>query len=366
MNKEIILFLVNHDIVIYNFRRELVERLLNDGYEVYISSPYGKRIEYLINMGCRYKEIQIDRHGINPFKDIDIIKEYIKLIEETKPKAILTYTIKPNIYGAIAAKKTNIPVIANITGLGLAVESGGLLQKITILMYKYAFFYVRTVFFQNEENMQFFRDKKIALGKHKLLPGSGVNLQHFCPLDYPTDGIIEFVFISRIMKEKGIDQYLAAAKYIRNKYPFTRFHICGFCEEEYEDILKDYQNKDIIKYHGLIEDVREILKITHCTIHPTYYPEGMSNVLLESCACARPIITTDRSGCREIVDNGINGYIVKPKDTNDLIEKIEMFLALNHKKKEEMGLNARKKVEQEFDRKIVVTKYIKEIENNGN
>ena len=159
------------------------------------------------------------------------------------------------------------------------------------------------------------------------------------------------------MKEKGIDQYLEAAKYIRNKYPNTRFHICGFCEEDYEDILKEYQNQGIIIYHGLLDDVRKILKITHCTIHPTYYPEGMSNVLLESCACARPIITTDRSGCKEIVDDGINGYIIKQKDSNDLIDKIEKFLNLDYEDKKLMGLYARNKVESEFDRNIVVNIY---------
>lgn len=361
MKKERILILVNHDIVIYNFRKELVEKLIDEGYEVHISSPYGKRIDYLIKMGCHYENINIERHGINPFKDIKIIRQYKKLISDLKPKAVLTYTIKPNLYGAIAAKKTKTPVIANITGLGSAVENGGILQKITVLMYKTAFSQIKTVFFQNKENMKFFQNKKIALGKHKLLPGSGVNLQQFVPLEYPDDKTVEFVFISRIMKEKGIDQYLEAAKYIRNKYPFTKFHICGFCEEEYEDILEEYQKKEIIIYHGLIDDVREILKVTHCTVHPTYYPEGMSNVLLESCACARPIITTDRSGCREIVDNGINGFIVKQKDSRDLIEKMECFINLDKAKRIQMGMNARNKVEREFDRNIVIKSYLEEI-----
>lgn len=356
-----ILILANNDIGLYKFRKELIEVLLKDNI-VYISLPYGDLIEPLIKMGCHFIDTPIDRRGINPIKDIKLYMRYKEIIKEINPNFILSYTIKPNIYGAMAAKKTNIPVIANITGLGSAVENGGLLQKITVLMYKYAFSKVKTVFFQNEENMKFFENKKIAMGKHKLLPGSGVNLQHFYPLEYPNNQTIEFVFISRIMKEKGIDQYLATAKYIRKKYPFTRFHICGFCEEEYEDILKDYQNKDIIIYHGLIEDVRDILKITHCTIHPTYYPEGMSNVLLESCACARPIITTDRSGCKEIVDDGINGYTIKQKDSRSLIEGVEKFLNLDYENKMKMGVNARIKVEREYDREIVVKKYLEEIQ----
>lgn len=362
--KKRILFLVNHDIVIYNFRKELVERLFSEGYEVFISSPYGKRIDYLIDMGCQYCPIEIERHGTNPFKDLKIIREYKKLINEIKPYAILTYTIKPNIYGAIAAKKSKTKVLANITGLGTAVEKKGILQKLTVLLYKYAFSNINTVFFQNEENMQFFQKNKIALDKHTLLPGSGVNLEQFQPLKYPNTETIEFVFISRIMKEKGIDQYLEAAKYTRNNYSNARFHICGFCEEEYEEILKSYETQGVIKYHGLIDDIREILKITHCTVHPTYYPEGMSNVLLESCACARPIITTDRSGCREIVDNGINGYVVKEKDSLDLINKIEKFISLSLNEKEMMGIKGRSKVENEFNREIIVKAYMEKI-NNG-
>ena len=351
-----VLILANNDVGLYKFRKELIEELLKD-YEVYISLPYGNFVNDLINIGCNFIDTTIDRRGINPINDLKLICQYKRLVKKICPDIILSYTIKPNIYGAYVAKKRNIPVFANITGLGSAVENGGLLQKITVLMYKFAFSKIQTVFFQNKENMQFFEDKKIAVGKHKLLPGSGVNLQHFKPLKYPDDKTTEFVFISRIMKEKGIDQYLEAAKYIRNKYPNTRFHICGFCEEDYEDILKEYQNQGIIIYHGLLDDVRKILKITHCTIHPTYYPEGMSNVLLESCACARPIITTDRSGCKEIVDNGVNGYIVKQKDSRDLIDKIEKFLNLSYEDKKSMGLYARNKVESEFDRNIVVNIY---------
>ena len=186
-------------------------------------------------------------------------------------------------------------------------------------------------------------------------------MKEFQPLAYPEGKIIQFVFISRIMKQKGIDQYLETAKYIRKKYPFTRFHICGFCEEEYEDLINDYQKKGIVIYHGLINDIRTILKYTHCTIHPTYYPEGMSNVLLESCASARPIITTDRSGCKEIVEDGINGYVIKQKDTSSLIVAVEKFLKLSQKRKEQMGLTGRKKVEKEFNREIVVNAYLQAI-----
>lgn len=360
--KKKVLFLVNHEIVIYNFRREIVERLLSEGFEVIISSPKGEKINELIALGCKFEEIEINRHGKNILEDFKLFYHYQTLLRKVNPDMVFTFTIKPNIYGGIASALSGKPYVANITGLGSAVENTSFLQKLTVLLYKLAFFRVQTVFLQNEENKQFFLDHNIAVNKQKLLPGSGVNLHHFKPLNYPNDKQgLHFVFISRIMKEKGIDQYLEAAKYLKNKYPDTYFHICGFCEEEYESELEKLQNENIIIYHGMVKDIREILKQTHCTIHPTYYPEGLSNVLLESSATARPIITTDRSGCREVVDEGSNGFIVKVKDSEDLIDKIERFIKLDQKEREVMGKKGRTKVETEFDREIVVQEYLNQI-----
>lgn len=203
ITKEKILFLVNHDVVIYNFRLELVERLLKEGYEVHISSPYGERIDELVDLGCIYHEIEVERHGMNPLSELKLLSNYRSLLNEVKPDYIFGYTIKPNIYGAIAAKEKKIPFIANITGLGTAVENPGPVQKMMILLYKFAFTDVQKVFFQNTENRQFFIDHKIAIDKHGLLPGSGVNLKRFSTKDYPNDDVIRFAFISRIMKEKG-------------------------------------------------------------------------------------------------------------------------------------------------------------------
>lgn len=356
-----VLILVNHDIVIYNFRLEIVQRLLSEGYEVHISSPYGERIDDLIELGCHYVEAEIARHGTNLIEEAKLFIYYRKILKNIKPDVILSFTIKPNIYGGIAARLAGIPYIANITGLGSAVENEGLLQKISVMLYKVAFKKVSCVFFQNEENQQFFIDNNIAIEKHKLIPGSGVNLEQFQVLEYPPEETTEFVFISRIMKEKGIEQYLEAAKYIRGKYPNTKFHICGFCEEDYEDKLAKLQKNGIIIYHGMLRDVRKVIKKTHCTIHPTYYPEGMSNVLLESAACGRPLITTNRSGCREVVDHGKNGYLVEPKNTQELIEKIEVFLMLDYNDKRKMGITGREKVKKEFNREIVIDAYIEQI-----
>lgn len=358
-----ILFMVNHDVVIYNFRLEIVERFINDGHEVHISSPYGERIEDLKDLGAIYHEIKMERHGMNPKDELRILNEYKKLLKEVKPDICLGFTIKPNIYGAIVARKYGIPFVANITGLGTAVENPGLSQKISILLYRYAFKSVQRVFFQNEENKKFFDDHGLAKGKGLIIPGSGVNLNRYPCREYPEDGVIKFAFISRIMKEKGIDQYLDAAEEIRKRYgDKVEFHVCGFCESEYDGRLQKEAEKGNVVYHGMIRDVTGFMGDMHCVIHPTYYPEGISNVLLEACATGRPIITTDRSGCREVVDDGVNGYMIPCQSSEKLIEAVEKFLGLSWNKKKAMGLAARKKVEKEFDRQIVVEKYVEEVQ----
>lgn len=356
-----ILILANNDGGLYKFRRELIIRLVESN-EVFICLPNGEFITEFQKLGCIFWDCPfLNRHGTNPMLEIKLLSFYNKVVSEINPDVVFTYTIKPNIYGGIVCAQKNIPYVANITGLGTAVENAGTLQKITLMLYKYALRKAKKVFFQNTENRDFMLEHNIVKSNYDLLPGSGVNLSRFKVLEYPSEDTIEFAFISRIMKEKGIDQYLDAAKQIREKYPNTAFHVCGSCEQDYENTLKNLHNRGIIIYHGMVRDVREILKNIHCTVHPTYYPEGISNVLLESSACARPIITTDRAGCREVIDNGVNGFVVRKKDSADLIEKLKKFIALPWEEKRQMGINGRKKVEQEFDRQIVCEKYMDEL-----
>lgn len=359
--KKKVLILVNHNVVIYNFRKELVERLINDGYEVYLSCPQGNRIEELVSMGCKFVETDVERRSKNPLTDLKLIRYYKKIMRDIKPDIVLSYTIKPNIYGGIASRSLKIPQIANITGLGTATENPGITQKFIVWLYKIAFKKTKKVFFQNEENCEFFMKHKINICSYDILPGSGVNLSRYRISEYPDDNKVKFLFISRIMKEKGIDFYLSTANTTRNKYDNVEFHICGFCEDEYKGKLQKLVDNGTVIYHGMIDNVDEFLKDIHCVIHPTYYPEGMSNVLLECCASGRPIITTDRSGCREIVDDGINGYMVRVKNQEDLDNAVEKFLLLSNEQRKAMGIAGRKKVEEQFDRKIVVNKYMEEI-----
>ncbi|WP_434717422.1 glycosyltransferase family 4 protein [Lactococcus lactis] len=356
-----VLFLVNHDYTVYNTRLEIVERLLKEGYQVHISSPDGVRIPELVTLGCHFHEISINRHGMNPLEELKLINTYKQLFKTIKPDVILGFTIKPNIYGAIAAQKFKIPFIANITGLGTAVEYKSWKQPIFVNLYKYAFKKIYKVYFQNTANRDFFLNYKILTEHFTLIPGSGVNLNRFAEKSYPDNSVVKFAFISRVMKEKGIDQYLDTASYIRNKFPNTEFHIYGFCEQAYEDKLKELQDKGIVHFHGMIKDIAGALENTNCLLHPSYYPEGLSNVLLEASAIGRPIITTNRPGCREVIDDGVNGYLAEQKDSKDLIEKVEKFLNLTQEEKNQLGHNARLKVEKEFDRQIIVEQYMKDI-----
>ncbi len=354
-----VLILANNDIGLYKFRKEVIEELLKEN-EVFLCLPDGEFISKLKEMGCKFISCEFNRHGMNPVKELQLIGFYKKVVKQCKPDIVFTYTIKPNVYGGMVCARKGIPYVANITGLGTAVENAGLMQKITVTLYKIGLRKAQKVFFQNKENQEFMLKHKVVKGAYDLLPGSGVNLKQYQVLEYPNGDTIDFVFIARVMKEKGIDQYLEAAEYIRKKYPNTRFHICGFCEQDYEERLQKLQEKGIIIYHGLVKNIAEIHAISQCTIHPTYYPEGLSNVLLESAACGRPIITTDRAGCREVIEDGVNGFIVKQQDSQDLVVKIEQFLKLSIDVRRKMGLAGRKKVERQFNRIIVVEKYKKE------
>lgn len=363
MNRRI-LVLSNSYIGLYGFRKEVLKAFIDIGYSVFISCPIDEpdKAKWFDNIGCKRIDTPFDRKGTNPLKDLKLVFSYWRIIKEVQPLVVLSYTIKPNLYGGMACQMTGMPQIANITGLGSAVENPGWLQKLTILLYKLGLRKAKKILFQNRANMEFCETHKMAKGNTVLIPGSGVNLDYHSFQNYPANGTIRFVFISRLLKEKGIEEYLSAAVRIKKKHPDTEFHVVGPCEDAYEEQLKQLQSNETIICHGLQADVRPFISAAHCTVHPSFYPEGMSNVLLESCAAGRPIITTDRPGCGEIVDDGVNGLVVKQQDADDLTAKIEKFIALPYDRKAEMGLAARKKVEREFDRQIVVDTYLKAID----
>lgn len=357
-----VLMLGNHEIVIYNFRKELIERMIQEGYEVYVALPYGPKVELLKEMGCKFVDTPINRRNTNPVEDLKVFLNYIKVLKEVKPDVVLTYTVKPNVYGGIACRIKKIPYICNVTGLGSGYLNGGIVQKVVQILSKLAFRKANKVFFQNTADRDLLVQQGVVKDNYDLLPGSGVNLETYKVLPYPPeDQPINFNFVARVMKDKGIDEYLEAAKIIKEKYPNVVFNVIGMIDQpHYEEILKKYEEDGIIKYHGFQTDMMTFIERCNCMINPSY-TEGMSNVLLENAACGRPLIASNIPGCKEIIDENINGYTFKVKDTKNLVDKIEIFINTNYNEKVEQGLQGRKKVEKEFDRQIVVNEYINEI-----
>jgi len=360
INKKV-LILVNHEIVIYNFRRELVERLIEEGYEVHLSCPYGEKIDRLKEIGCKFIDTPIDRRTINPIADYKLIKNYKNIVKKIKPDIVLSYTIKPNVYGNYIASKYSVPVISNVTGIGTSMISHKL-KFIIKFLYRYACKKSKIVYFQNTDNRNYFYDNKLVeKSKAKLLPGSGVNLQEFIPLSKTgKDEKIKFLFIGRLMKEKGIEEFIIAADNISKNYSNVIFQAVGaFEEEKFEEVINNNQN---IQYLGKSTDVRKEIREVDCIINPTYH-EGMSNVLLEGAAMGKPLLASNIPGCKEIVEDRFNGFLFEPKSALILEESIIKFIELSDEEKVIMGKNSREKVEKEFDRNIVVNEYMKKIED---
>lgn len=357
-----VLILTNNLGGLFSFRKEVVKSLIDEGFGVVIAAPLqnDEKSKYFKEIGCLIKEINMQRRGTNPLRDLSLLWQYLRLMRSTRPVAVLTYTVKPNVYGGIAARWCRIPQLANITGLGDAIENPGLLQKFTIFMYRFGLKKAQKVFYQNSSIQEFC--KRQHIGKQgQLLPGSGVNLQWHTFQDYPSeDNPLSFIFIGRVMKDKGIEEYFNMAENLKQKYPQVEFHVLGRCEEQYGGQLKILQEENIIIWHGSVIDVRPYIKDSFATILPSYH-EGMANVLLESCAAGRPVIASEINGCKEAIDDGVNGFLCKVRDAKDLIIKVEQFINLPYEQKVQMGVAARKKVEREFDRQLVVHSYLDEI-----
>ena len=352
---------------VFCFRREIIEALIDRGCRVVLSCPEHPRLDYFRNRDDIFiEDVQIDRRGTNPFKDIKLIWNYLRLLKKYQPDFVCTFTIKPNIYGSIAADLLGIPHINNITGIGSGYKNGGLVKKIVISLYKIALRKSQMVFFQNKKNQQTALATKMIPQnvRYQVIPGSGVNLERFAYREKVDSNEIVFNYIGRVMKDKCIDDYLKVASEIKKKYPQTAFNILGFIEkdeEHYETDLKSLEEKGIVLYCGNVDDIRPYIYASDAIIHPSTYGEGISNVLLETAACGRACITTNIEGCRDCVDDGVSGYIYEPGNIDQLVNRIEVFISLTPEQRKRMGMAGRKKVEKEFDRKLVVDSYLKEL-----
>jgi glycosyltransferase involved in cell wall biosynthesis len=354
-----ILFLSNSLGGLRCFRYELIQFLLNRGDEIYIGANCEESPSFFQQIGCHVIPTPMNLRGTNFFADLKLCFTYAWLLFKLKPDVVLTYTIKPNVYGGMLCRLLKKKQIASVTGLGSAFENSGYIYKIAIALYRCGLAKCDTILFQNQESLSVFEHLNIGVNSKKVVvAGSGVNLGKFMFYDYPLeDGNLNFLFVGKTRKEKGIDHYLEAAVKLKQRYPQCKFHIVGACEENYGAKLLALQQAKIVEYHGLQYDVRPFFKMSHCCILPSYH-EGMSNCLQESSACGRPVITTNISGCREIVDINKSGYVIPPKDTEALINAIEKFIALPYVKKAQMGIAARSWVERYFDRNKVIKTYV--------
>ncbi|WP_144508378.1 glycosyltransferase family 4 protein [Bacillus mycoides] len=356
-----ILILANNDVGLYKFRKELIQELIHQGNEVCISLPKGDLVQPLIDMGCTFVETRVDRRGINPFTDFKLLVHYIKVLMKIKPDMVMTYTIKPNIYGGIVSRLMKLPYAINITGLGTAFQGEGLLKKLIVNLYKFSCKQAKVVFFENEENKRVFINNNITKNKNSFkLNGAGVNLNEYQFSEYPTDNKTRFLFIGRVMKEKGIDELFEAVKLIKNEYDNVIFDVIGPFEDDYKDLITELQQQGFIEYHGFQRDVKPFIKQSHCFVLPSYH-EGMANTLLECGAMGRPLITSNISGCKEAVQDNKSGFLVSVKSSEDLYNKIKRFIELPYEDKVTMGQASQKYIEQVFDKEKVVNMTIREL-----
>lgn len=369
--KPLIALLTNNDDDIYCFRKELIEAIINQGYEMLISCPDGPKFELMKHINFIHDKPEIDRRGTNPIADLKLMRHYSKLFKKYRPSVVLTYTAKPNVYGSIAAHRLRIPVINNVTGFGSVLNMGGFKRSIITKLFKYAYNKSACIMFQNSTNMQLAKEQGFVRGEAKLIPGSGVDTDRYPLQPYPDggDGIngapIIFNYIGRILRDKGVDDYIEAAKRIKAKYPNTEFNMLGFIEpteaQHYQPILTDLTQKGIINYRGSQKDVKPFIARAHAIIHPSTYGEGMSNVLLENASSGRFIITTDNPGCRETVINNKTGYIYPGGDVDALQQAISKFISLPNPQRQQMGRNGRDHVKADFSRSIVINSYLTQI-----
>lgn len=359
-----ILIIANDFTTIYHFRVELIQRLITEGFAVILSLPPDERNKVFLEMSCIVEESNLERFGKNPIQELSMIRDYVKLIRKNNPDLVLTFTMKPNMYGGLACQICRIPYISNVTGLGIAFQIETLLKKLLMFLQKLAFKKASCIFFQNSTNKKFFEKTKIVASQSKLLPGSGVNLELHQYEDYPSDNLtIKFITISRARKDKGFDELFDAIQLISKQKKNAEFHIVGWIEEEHyqkriEQMVREYP----VIYHGSCSPnkVHQLLAQSHCLIHPSHH-EGMSNVILEASATGRPCIVSDIPGCQEAIEHNKTGFLVQVKNTESLQQAIQNFLTLSPEKMKEMGKFARAKMEREYDRQLVINEYMKQI-----
>lgn len=358
---EKILILANNSGGLYDFRHELIIEL-HKRAQVCISTPFDDKMEELKALNCRLLQTPVDRRGINPLTDLKLLWNYFKILRREKPDLVVTYTIKPNVYGGIVCRMLRVPYAANITGLGTAFEKRGALRNLVVGLYKAALKKAKVVFFENAENRQLFIDEKIVREDRACrLNGAGVNLTRYTPMEYPAQrSETRFLFMGRVMREKGMDELFGAMKRLRQKGVACTLDVLGYLEEDYKTVLEQCEREGWLRYHGYQQDVRPFVAECDCFVLPSWH-EGMANTNLECAASARPLITSDIPGCREAVIDGVSGYLCQPKNEHSLFDALYRFAQLPREQRAAMGQAGRTLMEETFDKQKVVAKTISKL-----
>ena len=352
---------------IYNFRLGLLRALRESGYDMMVIAPEDAYSHKLKELGFEFCPVKMDSKGVNPLKDSSVIWQLYKIYKAAAPDIILHYTVKPNIYGTLAANLLGIPSINNVCGLGTVFLKKGLVSSVAKMLYKIAFQYPKKVFFQNEDDYDLFL--KEGLVRKEIadnVPGSGINLQNFIPQPKYRTGKFTFLVISRLIYDKGIMEYIEAINMLRAQGVDARFQLLGAKEAAHTRgihpiLVDDWVDQGIVEYLGTTDDVRPFINQADCVVLPSYR-EGLPRTLLEAASLAKPIVTTDVPGCRDVVTDGENGFLCQVRNAKDLAEKMRWMYSLTPKELERMGAMGRQRVESCFDEKLVIQKYRQAIE----
>jgi len=363
---EKIAIVINDAWAAYNFRFNLAKSLKENGYNVIFIAPYDRKYSSLIEEQFGFFNINIKAKGLNPISDLGTIIALYELYKINKIDIVLNFTIKPNIYSSIVAGILGLKVVSNITGLGTVFIKQTMITSVVKLLYKIAFRFNNKVFFQNNDDIKLFLDNNlIKKEKIDLLPGSGVDLSKFVPVEKRNDSKFKFLLIARLLKDKGILEFIEAVKIIKNKRVDVECQILGAVGVDNKtaisnDELQNWISSGLVNYLGTSDNVQDIIANADCIVLPSYR-EGMPRSLLEACAMEKPVIATNVAGCKDIVDDNINGYLCEVRDGSGLAYKMEMMVNLSSEQRLAMGKAGREKIVRKFDEQIVISKYIKTI-----
>ena len=366
-----ILISINTAWNLLNFRSGLIHELISSGFEVICAAPKDKYVAGLKLLGCCFVHLEIDNQGTHPVRDFLLLWRYWRLLKTEKPDLCLFYTVKPNVYGSLASTICGIPFINNVSGLGAVFIQGGWLKRFVSLLYRLAFRNSNQIFFQNRDDLGLFLENKLVkIELTNLLPGSGINLHRFTPVDdadlKPRTSQFRFLLIARMLKDKGVVEFVNAAQLIKESGVKAEFCLLGFLDVQNpaaisSELMKQWTDQGFVKYLGTSDDVREHIALADCIVLPSYR-EGTPRSLLEAAAMAKPIITTNVVGCKDVVEHGVNGFLCEVKNAQDLALKMKEMLFLSEDQRKLMGQNGRIKMEKEFDEQIVIQKYLKAID----